>query len=259
VQSFYYTANERLPQYETEAVLRRRVAELPAVELVYGWDAQGIRKDDAGATVTLEERGGDGRRVVHAIYAVGCDGSRSRVREQAGLSETRTDHDRLMVLLVFRSRQLHELLSRYPGKSYYNVLQPELEGYWKFFGRVDLGNTWFFHAPVPPGTTADNFDFRAFLHAAVGEAFDVEFEHIGFWDLRFAIADAYRAGNVFSRGMPHTATRRTAGTASTRASRTRATWDGSWRRCSGDGPARSCWTPMTRSAGRCSRRPLASS
>ena len=105
-----------------------------------------------------------------------------------------------MVLLVFRSEQLHRMLSRYPGKSYYNVLHPELAGYWKFFGRVDLGNTWFFHAPVPAGTTADNFDFRAYLHAAVGEAFDVEFDHIGFWDLRFAIADAYRAGNVFIAG-----------------------------------------------------------
>ena len=200
VQSFYFTANERLPQYETEAVLRRRAAELPAVELIYCWHAQEIRQDDAGATVTLEERGGGGRRVVHAIYAVGCDGSRSRVREQAGVGETRSDHDRLMVLLVFRSRQLHELLNRYPGKSYYNVLHPELEGYWKFFGRVDLGNTWFFHAPVPPGTTADNFDFRTYLHDAVGEPFEVEFEHIGFWDLRFAIADAYRAGNVFIAG-----------------------------------------------------------
>jgi 4-hydroxyisophthalate hydroxylase len=200
VQPFYYTANERLPQYATEAVLRRRAAELPAVELMYGWEAQDIRRGDAGATVALEERGGGGRRVVHAVYAVGCDGSRSRVREQAGLRETRTDHDRVMVLLVFRSRKLHELLARYPGKSYYNVLQPELEGYWKFFGRVDLGNTWFFHAPVPPGTTADNFDFRAYLHEAVGEAFDVEFEHIGFWDLRFAIADAYRAGSVFIAG-----------------------------------------------------------
>ena len=30
--------------------------------------------------------------------------------------------------------------------------------------------------------------------------FDVDFEHIGFWDLRFAIADSYRAGRVFVAG-----------------------------------------------------------
>ncbi len=62
------------------------------------------------------------------------------------LARPDSDHDRLMVLLVFRSTGLHRLLERYPGKSFYNVLHPELDGYWKFFGRVDLGTTWFFHA-----------------------------------------------------------------------------------------------------------------
>jgi hypothetical protein len=65
---------------------------------------------------------------------------------------------------------------------------------------VDLGNTWFFHAPVPPGTTRDNFDFKSYLHESVGAEFEVEFEHIGFWDLRFAIADTYRKGRVFIAG-----------------------------------------------------------
>ncbi len=206
VKQYYYTANERLPQYATEEVLRARAAQLPSIQTYYGWDAASITQDDAGVTVTISERagksGGEGgtKRVVRAAYAVGCDGSSSRVREQVGLTQTLTAHDRMMVLLVFRSTGLHELLKRYPGKSFYNVLQPALKGYWQFFGRVDLGNTWFFHAPVPPGTTADNFDFRAYLHEAVGAEFEVEFEHIGFWDLRFAIADAYRIGRVFIAG-----------------------------------------------------------
>ena len=204
VKPYYYTANERLPQYATEAVLRERAAELPAIETLYGWDAAIVTQDSEGATVTAVERASGGKpgeeRVFRAAYVVGCDGARSRVREQAGLTQTRTDHDRMMVLLVFRSKELHELLKRHPGKSYYNVLQPALKGYWKFFGRVDLGNTWFFHAPVPLGTTADNFDFRAYLHEAVGAQFEIEFEHIGFWDLRFAIADSYRAGRIFIAG-----------------------------------------------------------
>lgn len=201
VKPYYYTANERLPQYATEAVLRERAAELPSIETLYGWSAQSLTQNDDGVSVTIAPRGeGGAPRTLRAAYVVGCDGARSRVREDAGITQTRTDHDRMMVLLVFRSRALHELLARYPGKSYYNVLQAELQGYWKFFGRVDLGNTWFFHAPVPPGTTADNFDFRAYLHEAVGAEFEVEFEHIGFWDLRFAIADRYRAGRVFIAG-----------------------------------------------------------
>ncbi|UTD29847.1 FAD-dependent monooxygenase [Bradyrhizobium sp. WD16] len=200
VRPFYFTDNERLPQYATEAVLRRRAAQIANVEVLYGWDFETIRQDDGGVEVAILARETGTRRTMRASYAVGCDGSRSAVREQAGITQTLSDHDRTMVLLVFRSSGLHRLLERFPGKSYYNVLQPELDGYWKFFGRVDLGTTWFFHAPVPPGTTRDNFNFRRYLEDAVGAQFDVEFEHIGFWDLRFAIADRYRSGRVFIAG-----------------------------------------------------------
>lgn len=200
VRPYYFTDNERLPQYATEAVLRRRAAELPTIKMLLGWTVTAVDYDANGVAVTAEQQGSKDRTVLRGAYVVGCDGARSSIRERVGIKQTRSDHDRLMVLLVFRSKVLHELLARYPGKSYYNVLDPELDGYWKFFGRVDLGSTWFFHAPVPLNTTKDNFDFRSYLHAAVGAPFDVEFEHIGFWDLRFAIADIYRDGRVFIAG-----------------------------------------------------------
>ncbi|ADZ69485.1 FAD-dependent monooxygenase [Polymorphum gilvum] len=200
VRPYYFTDNERLPQYATEAVLRRRAADLPTVDLLYDTVAEDLDQDADGVTLVVRDRLGSGRRTLRGRYLVGCDGSHSTIRDKAGLTQTKTDHDRLMVLLVFRSPDLHDLLARYPGKSFYNVLHPDLDGYWQFFGRVDLGNTWFFHAPVPPGTTHDSFDFAAYLHRAVGAEFKVAFEHIGFWDLRIAIADAYRTERVFIAG-----------------------------------------------------------
>lgn len=200
VRPYYFVDNERLPQYATETVLRRRLRALPSVETFYGWSAEAIEQDAHGATVVIAERHRDQRHTLRADYVVGCDGSRSLTREASGITQTLSDHDRLMVLLVFRSTGLHKLLERFPNKSFYNVLHPELKGYWKFFGRVDLGTTWFFHAPVPLGTTKDNFDFESYLHSAVGEEFDVEFEHIGFWDLRVAMADQYRKGCAFIAG-----------------------------------------------------------
>ena len=199
VRPFYFTDNERLPQYATEAVLRQRAAQLRSIDLRYGWTCQDLRPEADGVVIEIANRDGT-KQNLRADYVVGCDGSRSVVRERAGITQTRSDHDRLMVLLVFRSTELHHLLGRFPGKSFYSVLHPDLDGYWKFFGRVDLGTTWFFHAPVPADTTADNYDFKRLLHEAAGAEFDVDIEHIGFWDLRFTLADSYRSGRVFIAG-----------------------------------------------------------
>ena len=200
VNPYYFQANERLPQYATEAVMRERLSQIPQVQTLYGWKADEVIQHEASVSVSIKDRVTQQSRVLTAAYVVGCDGARSRVREQVGITQTHTDHDRLMVLLVFRSVELHQLLERFPGKSFYNVLDPELNGYWKFLGRVDLGSTWFFHAPVPPNTTAENFDFRAYLQEAVGAPFDIELQHVGFWDLRFMLADSYRKGRVFIAG-----------------------------------------------------------
>ena len=200
VRPFYFTDNERLPQYATEAVLRHRLSQIPNVETFFGWTVEALTQNDSGVDVQIVAARDGGRRMLHADYAVGCDGSRSLVREAVGIGQTRADHDRTMVLLVFRSVGLHGLLAQFPRKSFFNVLRPELQGYWQFFGRVDLGTTWFFHAPVPSGTSSENFDFPAYLHNAVGAAFDVELLHVGFWDLRFAVANTYRCGRVFIAG-----------------------------------------------------------
>jgi len=200
VRPYYFTDNERLPQYATENVLRQRVADLPNVETFIGWSCEQVSQDSKGATAVISKDNGATTRNISGRYLVGCDGSGSLVREQAGITQTRTDHDRLMVLLVFRSTGLQKLLERYPGKSFYNVLHPDLKGYWQFFGRVDLGTTWFFHAPVPPGTSRENFDFKNYLQTAAGAEFDVDFDYIGFWELRIAIADTYKKDRIFIAG-----------------------------------------------------------
>ena len=204
VRPYYFTDNERLPQYATEAVLRARAAEIDSVTLHFGWACDAVRQDDDGVTVeaspSRDAVAGAGPLRLRGKFAVGCDGSRSIVRQSAGITETVRGHDKKMVLLVFRAPALHELLEGYPDKQFYNVLHPDLEGYWMFFGRVDLGTTWFFHAPVPKDTTADNFDFASYLHRAAGAEFPVEIDYVGFWDLRFTIADTYRNGRVLIAG-----------------------------------------------------------
>jgi 2-polyprenyl-6-methoxyphenol hydroxylase-like FAD-dependent oxidoreductase len=200
VRPYYYRDHERLPQYQTEAVLRARAAELGNIEALYGWSVEDVQQDDDGVTVSIRKIESSERRELRGRYLVGCDGSNSTVREAVGITQTKRDHDRRMALLVFKSTHLHKLLERHPGKQFYCVLHPKLKGYWLFFGRVDLGTTWFFHAPVPAYATRETFDFKDFLQEAVGAEIDIAFDHIGFWDLRIAMADAYRKGRVFIAG-----------------------------------------------------------
>lgn len=200
VRAYYFQDVERLPQYLTEKVLREKMAGLPEIESRFGWSAETIAQDDNGVRVTIAERGGTGREILEADYVVGCDGGHSVVREQIGIGRGGADFDQVMVLAVFRSRELHEGLKRFPMRSTYNALHPDQKGYWQFFGRIDVGEGWFFHAPVPANTTIDNYDFHGLLQKAAGFQFAAEFDHVGFWDLRVAVADRYQVGRAFIAG-----------------------------------------------------------
>ncbi len=200
VAQFYYRPNGRLPQYETERVLRERVAELPSVTLLTGLTAQDVEQDERGVRVSVLASETGAVQTLDGDFAVGCDGSHSRLRSAAGITQTLDDHGRTMALVLFRSEELHELLARFPGKSFYNVLDPALDGYWKFFGRVDLEGRFFFHAPVPPEARSGDFDFVSLLQSAIGAPCAIEVEYSGFWDLRFALADTYRNKRLFIAG-----------------------------------------------------------
>jgi len=200
VNPYYFQKNERLPQYLVEYALREKMAQLGNIESRFGWKAETIEQHAGGARVAIAEEGGAANEMLEAEYVVGCDGGNSTVRRQIGIERSGADFNELMVLALFRSRELHEKLKRFPPRSTYRVLHPELKGYWQFFGRVDVGESWFFHSPVPADTTRDNYDFHALLQSAAGFPFACDFDYVGFWDLRIAVAEKYQEGRVFIAG-----------------------------------------------------------
>jgi 4-hydroxyisophthalate hydroxylase len=198
VNSYYFEPNERLPQYLVESVLRKRLVQLDNVEARFGWMAETVAQDKNGARVTVSKDGV--KETLEADYVVGCDGSHSTIRRQIGIERSGADFDQIMVLALFRSKELHEKLKRFPPRSTYRVLHPDLKGYWQFFGRVDVGERWFFHSPVPANTTRDNYDFQGLLEKSAGFPFAADFDYVGFWDLRIAVAETYQVGRAFIAG-----------------------------------------------------------
>src|SRR5262245_33749001 len=200
VRPYYFQDNERLPQYCVEEVLRRKMAALRTIQTRFGWTANDIEQRNDRVRVTIAEERGPGNEILEADYLVGCDGGHSLVRSQAGIERGGTDFEQPMVLAVFRSRDLHAGLKRFPDRSTYRIMRPELKGYWQFFGRIDIGEGFFFHAPALAGATRNGFDFGGLMQEAAGFRFEVNLDHVGFWDLRVAVAENYQVGRVFIAG-----------------------------------------------------------
>jgi 4-hydroxyisophthalate hydroxylase len=200
VRPYYFQDNERLPQYETERVLRRKLSSLPSVESRYGWTARSVEQDEHGVRLVVADEGSGREERLEADYLVGCDGGRSLVREQMRISRDGKDYDQPMVLAVFRSRELNEALHRFPKRSTYRVMHPDMKGFWQFFGRVDIEQSFFFHAPLPVGVSESAVDHHALITKAAGFDFKADYDYVGFWDLRISVADAYRAGRAFIAG-----------------------------------------------------------
>jgi 2-polyprenyl-6-methoxyphenol hydroxylase-like FAD-dependent oxidoreductase len=196
VADYFLERNERLPQYRTEQVLRGRMAELDEVDTWFGWTATAVEQDERQVRVTVERDGE--QQVLEADYVVGCDGGKSIVAR--GMERSGTDFDQVVALAVFRSPELHRILDRFPPRSTYRVMAPYLKGYWAFLGKVDSEGTFFFHAPLPEGSTPADVDVKQMLHRAVGTEFPYDLDHLGFWDLRVQVAREYRAGRAFIAG-----------------------------------------------------------
>ena len=112
-----------------------------------------------------------------------------------------TDFDQLMVLAVFRSRELHEGLKRFPGALDLSRDAPGPEGLLAVLRphRRRRGL-------LLPCAGAGGHHARAIsistgcCRTPPASSSTAEFDHVGFWDLRVAVAEQYQVGRVFIAG-----------------------------------------------------------
>ena len=144
----------------------------------------------------------DGRReVLEGAYVVGCDGGHSLVRQQADIERSGTDFGELVALVVFRSRELHEALARFPDRLHLPGHAPGPEGLLDVLraGRRAARSSSSTRR-CRPARTREDVDVTALLHRAAGFPFACTIDHVGFWDLRVQVAQTYRAGRAFIAG-----------------------------------------------------------
>ena len=199
VSQYYAADNERIPQFETERILQDRFREISNGNLRLGCTGRSVEQKDNGVLLEIQDSRGNSS-ILYGQYLVGCDGSHSVIRKHAGIEMNMDDYQQRMALIVFQSDELNHLLKNYKRKSFYHIIQPALKGAWQFLGRVNLGGQFFFHAPVEASETASTINVAKYLYDSVGQEFELNVEHVGFWDLRFAVAKNYQNNRVFLAG-----------------------------------------------------------
>lgn len=78
-----HPAHISIHQPDVETALDERIRSYPNVTVRQGWEVVGVKQSERLVEIAI--RRGDVTETVGALYAVGCDGARSKVREELGI------------------------------------------------------------------------------------------------------------------------------------------------------------------------------
>jgi 2-polyprenyl-6-methoxyphenol hydroxylase-like FAD-dependent oxidoreductase len=182
-----YPYSLMVPQSTTERLLLDRLVELGG-SVLRPKAVTAIAQDADGVTATLDDGG-----VVRARYAVGADGIRSIVREQAGIGFEGGEYEESFVLADVRltGDVPRDEVILFWAKAGLTVLAPLPDGVYRIV------------APVPDAPEEPSTSFvQEILNTRVGSGVFVVTDVI--WGSRFRIhhrvADTYRAGRLLLAG-----------------------------------------------------------
>lgn len=191
-----YPFTMSVPQGETERALIERLDELGgAVE--WGTRLTGFRQDGAGVTATVTGPGGGGEFPVRARWMIGCDGARSVVRHQLGLTFAGAEYEEPFLLADVRidwdlpEDEAHVLLA--PGGGAVAAFPLPGPGRWRLIDATGSG------VVDDPARIVEGF--RAFVRAARGPAAEVgDPVWASSFRIHRRIVDRLRVGRVFVAG-----------------------------------------------------------
>lgn len=181
-----------IPQYKVEQVLRERVHELPAVELMRETRFVSLVQEDECVLATLET--GDSRRrwTVRARYLVGADGARSTVREQLDISMQGISPRGHHCNIIFRAPGL---AAQHPlgAALMYWLVSPALPC---VLAPLDVGDLWTFGC----ARSQVGDDVQGMIRRATGYDGVIEILKLDDWVAHELIAQRYRVGRAFLAG-----------------------------------------------------------
>ena len=195
VRAFYSQDNERLPQYRSEEVLRRKVEDVPEATVLYGWTAGKLQQDERGVRIEISGEGGK-TDVIEGDYLVGCDGASSRVRQGLGIKLQGRGTLGRALGIHFRAPDLRRKLGASPAVMYW-IMAPGCGG---TIYMIDGSDEWVYNRYFGPTDAVEFIDAARLLRTAIGDDTRCEILSVQDWSPRQLVAPSYGTSRVFLAG-----------------------------------------------------------
>jgi len=190
---------ERCPQNMFDPILRKFAESHESVQLKLRHKLVALTQDDQGVTATVQDLEHDREVTIRARYVVGCDGGRSRVREQLGIIMSGRGLLTYTTNVIFRCENFDALHHTKPGYRYI-FLGPE--GTWGTLVAINGRDQWRMSliGNAQENKTYTEDELKAFAWRAMGKPFELEILSILPWQRYELVADTYRKGRCFLAG-----------------------------------------------------------
>ncbi|MFZ3119498.1 MAG: FAD-dependent oxidoreductase [Variovorax sp.] len=190
---------ERCPQNMFDPILRKFAESHESVQLKLRHKLVALTQDDQGVTATVQDLEHEREVTIRARYLVGCDGGRSRVREQLGITMSGRGLLTYTTNVIFRCENFDALHHTKPGYRYI-FLGPE--GTCGTLVAINGRDQWRMSliGNAQENKTYTEDELKAFAWRAMGKPFELEILSILPWQRYELVADTYRKGRCFLAG-----------------------------------------------------------
>jgi 2-polyprenyl-6-methoxyphenol hydroxylase-like FAD-dependent oxidoreductase len=189
---------ERCPQNMFDPILRKFACSHRTTQLRLRHKFIGLEQDDRGVTARVHDELSGRLLTVRSRYLVGCDGGRSRVREQLGITMSGRGLLTYTTNVIFRAPRLDSLHAIRPGYRYIFV---GTEGTWATLVAINGHDQWRMSIiGTKEERSYSEEELKEFAHRAMGKPFELEILSILPWQRQELVADSYRKGRCFIAG-----------------------------------------------------------
>jgi 2-polyprenyl-6-methoxyphenol hydroxylase-like FAD-dependent oxidoreductase len=190
-------------QIVLESILKTHADENELIDVRFNTEKTSLRQDKAGVTVEAKDRHSGKPLLIHAAYAVACDGAASPTRKELGrelIGPPAFGHQ----INVYLEADIEHLLNAPTHQALYWIANPEAAGV--FIGLGGDWKKWCFNFSYFPdrGESPEDFTEEKCLEKirkAIGtDELPIKILSIGSWVLCGQVIDQMRDGRVFFGG-----------------------------------------------------------